>query len=106
MSKVEWIGDDGGTEGDDVRPTCPNCYGDVPKSADIMKNWPCPCGEWTVMTEADSVVFLTKTKLQDHINHQRAIGMSGLAFYDLEQWAVLRALDEEPELVRALFCHN
>lgn len=97
---------DGGTEGDDVRPTCPNCYSDVPKSTDIVENWVCPCGKWTVMTEADATVFLTKTNLQHFINHQRAIGMSGLAFYGLEWWAVKQALTEEPELVRALFCHN
>lgn len=99
---------DSGTEGDDARvqATCPSCNSEVPKSVDITEKWACGCGNWTVLPEADAVVFLTKINLQHHINHQRAIGMSGLAFYGMEQWAVLRALKEEPELVRALFCHN
>ncbi len=91
---------------DEQIATCPNCNGNMPKSIDIVERWVCPCKEWTVMPEAEAVVFLTKTNLQHYINHQRAIGMSGLAFYGLEWWAVKAALTEDPELVRALFCHN
>ncbi len=91
---------------DEQLATCPHCNGDMPKSVDVVEKWVCECGHWTVLPEAEAVVLLTKLNLQHFINHQRAIGMSGLAFYGLEWWAVKQALTEDPELVRALFCHN
>lgn len=86
---------------------CENCRDQIPEPEDVTSEWHCSCGRYYVNPLPDTVVQIVKHNLAYFTQHHVASGIGdAFVFAHMEPWAVMRAVKEEPALIRGVFCPN